>query len=196
VEVKLRIADSASFSRLKLLLLPYFLKLHDQENYFFDGKEKELSSKRVVLRLRFYDVDSKAVLTCKGKQVLKDGVGRAAEEEEDVDPEKARAFLKDPESLLSHDSSLISKLREEFGLTGLTSLGGFKNLRSVYKWKGYTLEIDETSYPWGTIFEIECETDAPEEMKHQLSDFLNLHSISFSDSTKSKFANFVDKTLE
>ena len=30
---------------------------------------QELSSKRVVLRLRFYDHDQKAVLTVKGKQV-------------------------------------------------------------------------------------------------------------------------------
>lgn len=36
-----------------------------QENYFFDGAGQELSSKRVVLRVRFYDVDRKAVLTVK-----------------------------------------------------------------------------------------------------------------------------------
>ena len=36
-----------------------------QENYFFDGAGQELSGKRVVLRVRFYGGDKKAVLTLK-----------------------------------------------------------------------------------------------------------------------------------
>ena len=36
-----------------------------QENFFFDGPNKELNSRLVVLRLRFYDTDKKAVLTLK-----------------------------------------------------------------------------------------------------------------------------------
>jgi uncharacterized protein YjbK len=36
-----------------------------QENYFFDGPNKELNNRFVVLRLRFYDTDKKAVLTLK-----------------------------------------------------------------------------------------------------------------------------------
>lgn len=36
-----------------------------QENYFFDGPNKELNTRLVVLRLRFYDTDKKAVLTLK-----------------------------------------------------------------------------------------------------------------------------------
>ena len=38
---------------------------HKQENYFFDGPAAELNSKCTVLRLRFYDVDKKAVITIK-----------------------------------------------------------------------------------------------------------------------------------
>jgi hypothetical protein len=44
--------------------------LAGQENYFFDGPGRELSSKRVVLRLRFYDTDKKAVLTLKVRTAL------------------------------------------------------------------------------------------------------------------------------
>lgn len=124
-----------------------------QENFFFDGAAQELTSNRVVLRVRFYNRDAKAVITVKasgrmewrqrteraqggrqhacagcsecaaagshscpapppgspscrppaslprpprrlqGKQVLKDGIGRAPEEEEGVDPALARQFL-------------------------------------------------------------------------------------------------------
>lgn len=42
-----------------------FVLLLLQENYFFDGPNKELNSRLVVLRLRFYDTDKKAVLTLK-----------------------------------------------------------------------------------------------------------------------------------
>ena len=159
VEVKLRIPDSASFAALKKALLPCFQAMHEQENFFFDGADKELSSARVVLRVRLYDGDSKAVITCKGKQVLKDGVGRAPEEEEEVDPALARKFIESPNLLLEHESDLIQKLRKDFKLVnGFVLLGGFNNLRNVYKWKGHTLEVDLTSYPWGCMFELECET--------------------------------------
>ena len=36
-----------------------------QENYFFDGDANELNSQRVVLRVRLYDKDKKATVTCK-----------------------------------------------------------------------------------------------------------------------------------
>ena len=26
------------------------------------------------------------------------------------------------------------------------------------QWGGHTLELDETQYPWGTLYELECET--------------------------------------
>ncbi len=44
--------------------------------------------------------------------MLKDGIGRAPEEEEGVDPLLARGFLSDPARLLLLDSPLMAKLRE------------------------------------------------------------------------------------
>lgn len=198
VEVKLRIPDSASFAAVKSLLLPCFKTIHDQENHFFDGANQELSSQKVVLRIRFYNGDHKAVITCKGKQVLQGGIGRAPEEEEEIDVELAKKCLDDPNLLLTYEESpLMKKLKDEMTFSnGITHLGGFDNKRTVYGWRGYTLEADETSYPWGSLFEIECETENPEELKTMLETFLSDHHIPFSDSTKSKFANFKDKTLE
>ena len=40
----------------------------------------------------------------------------------------------------------------------LICLGGFKNLRQDYKYEGLKMELDETSYEWGTCYEIEIET--------------------------------------
>jgi hypothetical protein len=47
------------------VLAPHHKAHYEQENYFFDGAEKELSSKRAVLRVRFYNKDEKAVITLK-----------------------------------------------------------------------------------------------------------------------------------
>jgi hypothetical protein len=127
-----------------------------QENYFFDGPSRELNGRLVVLRVRFYDTDKKAVLTLKvcwrglcrshlparlllpsasrasahphtartrtrphalhhpppaqGKQVLQDGIGRATEVEEPLDPLAARQFLTNPSALLGHPSELMQSL--------------------------------------------------------------------------------------
>ena len=37
-------------------------------------------------------------------------------------------------------------------------LGGFRNIRDEYDYEGFVLELDETIYPWGTVYEIEVET--------------------------------------
>jgi hypothetical protein len=46
----------------------------------------------------------------------------------------------------------------KLGLKELVGMGGFKNQREVFKWQGETLELDQTSYDWGTLYEIEVET--------------------------------------
>jgi len=37
-------------------------------------------------------------------------------------------------------------------------LGGFRNVRSDFDWEGFKLELDETRFEWGTVYEIEVET--------------------------------------
>lgn len=63
--MKLRLADAAAHATLAAALEPTRRATHQQENYFFDGAAQELSSKRVVLRVRFYNQDAKAVITVK-----------------------------------------------------------------------------------------------------------------------------------
>ncbi len=51
-------------------------------------------------------------------------------------------------------------------------LGGFKNLRQDYNYEGLKMELDETSYEWGTCYEIEIETVS---LYEQLLNFATLH---------------------
>lgn len=46
----------------------------------------------------------------------------------------------------------------KYGLSELVCLGGFDNTRQEVSWQGFTLELDETKYPWGTLYELEAET--------------------------------------
>lgn len=81
-------------------------------------------------------------------------------------------------------------------VTELKGLGGFKNIRKVCNWEGFTLEIDETIYDWGTVYEVECETDKPVYLRDSLADWLEKQSIEYKFNTSTKFQNFVNKTLD
>jgi hypothetical protein len=45
-----------------------------------------------------------------GQQVVKDGIGRGSEVEEDIDPISARKFLQDPQSLYNLPSDILQPI--------------------------------------------------------------------------------------
>ncbi|XP_010244899.1 PREDICTED: triphosphate tunel metalloenzyme 3-like isoform X2 [Nelumbo nucifera] len=193
VEVKLRLPDSSAHQKLSEVLSPFHLKTHLQENVFFDGAAAELSSKRAVLRLRFYDSDSLCVVSLKAKAVIVDGISRVEEDEEEIDPSIGRVCVAEPWRLASLDSSrILRRVKEEIGIgdKGFVCLGRFKNVRAVFDWKGLKLELDETQYDFGTCYEIECESADPERVRKLLEEFLTENEISYSYSEVSKFAIF------
>lgn len=205
VEVKLRLPDSVSHQKLSSLLSPFHTKTLIQENVFFDGSNSELSSNLAVLRVRFSndrnnDNSAYSVLSLKAKPVIADGISRIEEVEEPLDSTLARACVAEPWRLLSVDSSMIiRRVKEEYGVgeegKGLVCLGGFRNVRGVYEWEGLKLEVDETSYDFGTCFEVECESGNPESAKRQIERFLEENGIGFSYSETSKFAIFRSRKL-
>lgn len=70
VEVKLNLISSESHSRVAQLLSEHHLAKYEQENFFFDGHNKEVSSQMAVLRVRIYNVDEKAELTLKVLELI------------------------------------------------------------------------------------------------------------------------------
>ena len=194
IEVKLRLPDAAAHGRLASLLSPHHLKTHRQHNLFFDGAANELSSRRAVLRIRFYDdeVDPRCVVSLKAKAVLIDGVSRVEEDEEELDLSVGRDCVADPAKLMNVESRVVRRAIDEFGIGegGFVGLGGFRNVRGVYEWNGLKLELDETDYGFGTCYEIECETANPDEAKRMLEEFLKENGVGYSYSEASKFAIF------
>lgn len=67
MEIKLRLADRAAHARVAEALRPAFRETHHQENFFFDGAQRELSSRRCVMRCRFYNTNKRALLTVKAR---------------------------------------------------------------------------------------------------------------------------------
>ncbi|KAJ9163031.1 hypothetical protein P3X46_022753 [Hevea brasiliensis] len=193
VEVKLGLPDLPNYTRLNSLLSSFHLKTIPQQNLFFDSDAATLSSQRAVLRLRFFDNDSRCVLSLKAKPVLINGVSRVEEDEEEIDPLIGRECVADPSKLSSVESRILKRCKDEFGIVegmGFVCLGGFENLRQVYEWRGLKLEVDETKYSFGVSYEVECETSDPEEVKRQLEEFLKDNGIDYKYSEMSKFAVF------
>jgi len=199
IEIKLRLKGAGAHAKLLATLDGAGfdrLAKHRQENFFFDGTEGELSSNRVILRIRFYNVDEKALVTVKGKTVIREGVGKSSEVEEYVDPGLARMLVENPKQIIHQDIQVIQDTCRQFGVKDLRGLGGFKNVRDVFKWKGVELEVDETHFDWGTVHELECETTEPDKVKVELERFLSESGIEYGDSKVTKFQNFVNQTLE
>lgn len=69
-------------------------------------------------------------------------------------------------------------------------LGGFRNVRGVYEWKGLKIEVDESNYDFGTCYEVECESSNPERDKKILEKLLEENGIWFQYSEVLKFAIF------
>ncbi|KAL2620166.1 hypothetical protein R1flu_000371 [Riccia fluitans] len=196
VEVKLKLPGPEAHEKVASALGAFHEVTHMQENVFFDGVNKELSSKRAVLRLRFYNSDEKCVVTFKGNAVIVDGISRGEELEEDIDISLGRACVAEPWRLATTSSTLLNKVVSDFGCKDFVCLGGFRNVRNVFNWEGLKIELDETRYDFGTTYEVECESTDPERVRQVLGVFLKSQGIDYIYSTKSKFAVFRSGKLE
>ncbi|KAI5440647.1 hypothetical protein KIW84_010214 [Lathyrus oleraceus] len=140
-KVKFRLTKAESHHHVTTFISPFHVITHCQHNLFFDYATYEPSSRRFVLRLRFYVNDEQFVVWLKSNVVLIDS------------------------------SRILKRVKKEFGVVvenGFLRLGGFQNMMNVYDWKCLKLEVDEIGFDFGTLYEIECESVDPEEAKHIL----------------------------
>eukprot|EP00253_Pinus_taeda_P001207 PITA_01207 len=189
IEVKLKLPDAAAHQQVARLLAPFRLATHLQENQR-RAERRAGGSPPAVLRLRFYDGDSRCVVSLKGKAVIADGISRMDEEEEDVDSVLGRACIAEPWRLVGLECGIVKRVLAEYGCKGFVCLGGFRNVRGVFDWQGLKIELDETQYDFGTCYEIECESSDPERAKKVIEGFLVENGVPFTNSAKSKFAIF------
>ncbi|GMH03617.1 hypothetical protein Nepgr_005456 [Nepenthes gracilis] len=197
VEVKLKLPDSLSHQKLISILSPFHVQTLLQENIFFDTPTFLLAANRSALRLRLYDHDRRCVLSFKSSPAISDGISRAEEIEQEIEPTVGRACVAEPWRLsrIEPSNGVSERAREIIGgedLFGkLVCLGGFRNVRNVYEWRGLKLEVDETLFDFGTSYEIECESENPNEAKRLIEELLESNGIGFCYSQVSKFAVFI-----
>nr|XP_043607981.1 triphosphate tunnel metalloenzyme 3-like [Erigeron canadensis] len=195
VEVKLRLPNAAAHQKLSSILSPHHTKTHLQENLFFDTPSLTLATAHhAALRLRFYDLDTHSVLSLKSKPSISSGISRIEELEEPLDPGLGRTCVAEPSRFkkMLEMSRILKIVENEYkvDLNEVVCIGGFRNVRSVYKWNGLVLELDETLFDFGVNYEIECESNDPEKAKVMIEELLNANGIEFSYSDMSKFAIF------
>ena len=232
IEIKLRLPSREAHGRVASAFLDGYSATHRQRNVFFDGAGGELEARRAVMRIRFFETStagpasgagggaggemrpSRCVLTLKGKAVITDGVGVASEVEHDIPVDDGLRCVEDPNHVLSladaaAPSGIVRQVVDAYGVREFRCLGGFENLRSVFRWRPdgggaappagedcLHVELDETRFAHGTLFELEVETAEPDAVKAALEGLLRARGIDFSYSTVSKFANFVRGTLD
>lgn len=100
---------------------------------------------------------------------------------------------------LVDSSKIMQRVCREFGVgeneEGFVCLGGFRNVRQVFEWKGLKLEVDETIYAFGTCYEIECESKEPEKDKMLIEGLLKDNGIGFKYCQVNKFQVFLSGKL-
>ncbi|KAG0230496.1 hypothetical protein BGW42_000917 [Actinomortierella wolfii] len=181
IEIKIRLRSEDHVSALEQALNTPLLTSEDQENIFFEGKNKELIRQRLVFRIRLVHSQQGgpplAILALKGNAVLVNGVATCEEEEEPIDCQTALKMIYDPSLIpeiakganrLHSDEmarhTLLQKIVDRVPCPdGYVVMGRFRNVRHKYSWQGYKVEVDRTTYSHGTAFEIEIETGSKEE---------------------------------
>ncbi|KAK2651721.1 hypothetical protein Ddye_011577 [Dipteronia dyeriana] len=193
VEVKLRLKDWKAHQNVSSLLSPFHKQTLFQDNIFFDDNLSKLSSNSAILRLRFYNLNSHCVLSLKAKPQISDGISRVEELEEPISVSVASNCVAQPSLLSKIDSKIMKLVKDRYGVgenSDFVCLGGFKNVRAVYDWRGLKLELDETLYGFGTSYEIECESLEPERDKKLIEGLLDENEIQYHYSQLSKFSVF------
>ncbi|KAG0235167.1 hypothetical protein BGW41_000918 [Actinomortierella wolfii] len=170
IEIKIRLKSEDHVSALEQALNTPLLTSEDQENIFFEGKNKELIRQRLVFRIRLVHGQQGgpplAILALKGNAVLVNGVATCEEEEEPIDCQTALKMIYDPSLIpeIAKGHTLLQKIIDRVPCPdGYVVMGRFRNVRHKYSWQGYKVEVDRTTYSHGTAFEIEIETGSKEE---------------------------------
>ncbi|KAJ6243855.1 triphosphate tunnel metalloenzyme 3 [Anaeramoeba flamelloides] len=160
IEIKYRLQESGYTKLCSILGDP--IEIQKQINHYYLMKNKKGEELSGVARLRFF-LD-RCVFTFKENHVLKDGIATCGEQECDLNPEKAQPFVgveNNSDFFTQFAGCSVCKfLQEKYQPSTINYIGKINNHRSVYNWNEFHLEIDKTTYDFGTAYEIELEVNA------------------------------------
>eukprot|EP00727_Mastigamoeba_balamuthi_P002485 m51a1_g12233 hypothetical protein (212) ;mRNA; f:82528-83257 len=208
IEVKLRLADEHQLQRVRDALATPALRVRDQRNVFLDCAGSALRSARAAMRLRFY-TDPQAGLRClatlKESAAITGGVMTARETEEFVvDASAAQDAVSGgagtSAAAVAKLVPLVMRTCEKYKVSpeSLVVVGSFTTRREAYPFAGKTLELDCTTFAFGTAYEVEVEAPANEvqKVRTDLEALFDRHGIRYTQSTRTKFACLLTGSLE
>ncbi len=153
----------------------------EQVNFYYDTPDKTWLKQGQMVRLR--KTDSATVLTLKSSASLNAGLLKCIEAE-----------WRFPASNASGQDLLRSlQTHKDWPDTlppGLECLGSMLNDRWTLNWRGFRVELDRTQIGEKLDYELECETQNPEEFLMEFKPFLERLSIPYRPQTETKFKRF------
>ncbi|KAJ6230868.1 triphosphate tunnel metalloenzyme 3 [Anaeramoeba flamelloides] len=159
IEIKLRLNEQ-NYNKL-FTILGDPIEIQEQENHYFRIYDREGFVLPKKIRLRFYD--SKCVLTYKDNHIIKNGISISGEQECEIDYKEAKKYIgkKNNAEFIEQfkDSVVVQYLFSKHQPYSINHIGSFKNIRHVFHWESYHLEIDKTIFDFGIGYEIEVELD-------------------------------------
>lgn len=174
-------------------------KTTKQINYYFDDPLLRLRKRKLGLRIRLED-NQKSTLTlkepAKQKQSKLTKLKVRYEWESPLSLTTAKRVIALEKPISSINKKPIRVLKQHFSqkdLTRITLLGSIKTTRTlVYLKKGLTLEIDKYKMFDQRFYELEVESQFPEQADRGVRAFLKKHQIPCKPISQSKLGRFID----
>lgn len=189
-ELKIEILSKEDFEKLKEILKNPQTIL-EQKNYYIDTTSLILSKNGIMLRIRLEKKENLEVktLTIKFEPKIKNGFFSANQVENSISEKEYNDSISRRNFLWLEGKEHI-KILEKYSIypNELDIIGSIFNKRYIYKLENYKLELDETTFQNGSKdFEIEIETENPEEIKDKILTLLNENNISFTFQKYTKY---------
>jgi uncharacterized protein YjbK len=202
VEVKIRLNEHSYHQTLSLFkrLDAKLIRIDSQKNTFIDTCQ-ELNSRKVTFRLRKSEsvLQTSCYITIKGlvSKNLENGIMKVSELETEINVEDYLKIIENPFLILDFDKyELIKTLKAETISRKFSISGEFSTIRHIYDYDEMKIEVDETIYEFGNAYEIEIENTDPVKTKEKIERILGNANIEFAYSKRSKFANFISKSVK
>lgn len=186
IEIKLTLKKEG----YETLLSKYALNITGvlrQNNIFFDTNDKKLKRSMRLRCIKTAEIPTRWVVTTKGPGTIVDGISSRSEIEEAVSDEIAQNILNDTKNLYRYVPKCVRKAVKKTKESEYFITGNFVSIRRVIPIDGYVIEADECIYPNGEkLYEIEVESNHPENDKIKIVKLLTDLGISFEESKITK----------
>ena len=192
-EIKLEVSSGEDFGRI----LEFFSACATEEsrdvlvNYYLDTEDLALAKQLIMIRVRSA---KKNFLTFKNGTQVEDGYFRSTEIEVELNAQQLDEALASPGVLFDWNVEPIQELEQQIGRVELKLIGKLENERTRLQVDDHLVELDRMRFPdLSEEYEIELESERPEEAREWCLTRLSKLGVEVSPSTRTKFHRLLRK---